>query len=58
MKLGMVFLPEERIQILVFLAQSFKSGLYIQAWQWLHFLGLMMSTFQVVEEARLFIRPI
>ena len=42
---GMVFLPEEILQIFVSLDRSFFSTLYLPARPWLRLLGLMVSAF-------------
>ena len=58
MDLGMIFLPKPRREALIALAKLFKVGQYKSAKLWLGLVGRMVSTFAVVKNARLFIRPI
>ena len=51
-------LGKSRIVVLVNLVKLFKVGQYKKARIWLRLLGLMVSTFQVVQDERLFVRPI
>ena len=57
--LGMVFLPEDRLQALVRAVSSFaRVGCYHPARLWLQILGLMAACISVVQNARLHMRPV
>ena len=57
--LGYVFLPEDRLTVLVNCVKTFLHiGMYKPAHQWLRLLGLMAATLLVVHQARLNMRPI
>ena len=56
--LGLVFLPQERLQALLQAVKAFRVGIYLKAKVWLSLLGKAVATFQVVRFARLFVRPL
>ena len=57
--LGMVFLPEDRLSVLVRCVRTFlRQGVYKPAHHWLRLLGLMAATLTVVFQARFHMRPI
>ena len=55
--IGMVFLPQDRIGTLLSLVSHFKVGRYFSLRMWLRLLGVMAATIQVVQLARLYMRP-
>ena len=56
--MGMVFLPGDRVQSLIRLVKCFTAGRLFPFYMWLRLLGVMVSTLQVVKDARLFMRPV
>ena len=58
MNLGLVSLPPEKASNLIKLIKSFKLDQAYTARRWLVLLGVMASTLQMVQQARLHMRPI
>jgi hypothetical protein len=55
---GRVFLPQDRMEALIRLAQSFRVGELKSAKTWLALLGIMAAAIQVVPYARMRMRPL